>query len=241
MLALVSAVAGHAQDRVVNTRNMVWTGLLGEYKFNNSWSAWLDAQFRYEYTDGDIFQWTVRPCATWKSKKGLLLSLGASYWKLYPNPNGLPARPELRPWQEVGYKIKPSLQHTIYPRVRIEQRFIREYAGIVLADNYTFHSFRLRLRIDYNYEVNKAGLGRWFLFAGNEFFVYQKTDGFSGFDQNRSWAGVGMRINRTHNIQLSYLYLYLQKNSSVSDQIHTARVIYQFTFGPKPKVKEESK
>ncbi len=236
MIALVSSLGSSAQDRVVNTRSLVWTGLLGEYKFNESWSAWLDAQFRYEYTDGDIFQWTIRPCATWKSKKGLLLSPGISYWQLYPNPNELPARPELRPWQEVGYKFKPNSHHVIYPRARFEQRFIKEYAGIELADNFTFHSFRLRLRVDYTYSFGSAERpSPLFLIAGNEFFVYQKTNGFSAFDQNRSWAGVGYKFNANHSIQLTYLYLYLQRNSTVVDEFHNGRIIYQFTLAPKPK------
>jgi hypothetical protein len=236
MLAVVSGVACHAQDRVVNTRHLAWTGILGEYKFNENWSAWMDAQFRYEYTDGDVFQWCVRPYATWKSKKSILLSPGISYWQLYANPNELAEpRPEIRPWQEVAYKFKPNARHVIYPRARFEQRFIREYAGADLDDQYTFHSFRLRLRVDYTFEIRKESLGRWFLFAGNEFFVYQKTNGFSAFDQNRAWAGVGFRFGRNHNIQLSYLYLYQQRSGTVADQFHIPRVIYQFTLTPKPK------
>lgn len=235
MFAVVSVLSSAAQDRVTYTRNLVWTGLLGEYKFNDSWSAWLDAQFRYEYTDGDIFQWCVRPCATWKGKNNLLLSPGISYWQLYPNPNGNTPRPEIRPWQEIGYKFKPTVQHVIYPRARFEQRFIKENSGAELADKYTFNSFRLRLRVDYTFEIKKEQLGRWFLFAGNELFLYQKPDGFSAFDQNRTWAGVGFRFNRNHNIQFSYLYLYQQQTSTISTQFHVPRVIYQFTLASKPK------
>lgn len=240
MLAVVSAVAGNAQDRVVHTRHMAWAGLLGEYKFNDRWSAWLDAQFRHEYTDGDIFQWCLRPSATWKSKRNVLLSPGFSYWQLYPNPNGAVPRQEIRPWQEIGYKFKSGTHHVIYPRARFEQRFIREYAGAELAHEFTFHSFRLRLRIDYTYLLGKEGKSSpFFLFAGNEFFVYQNTSGFSAFDQNRAWAGVGYKFNADHSVQLSYLYLYQQRNSAVADQFHVARVIYQFMFASKPK--EEAK
>lgn len=216
---------------------MSWAGLLGEYKLNDSWSAWLDAQFRYEYTDGDIFQWCVRPSATWKSKKGLLLSPGFSYWQLYPNPNGMPPRHELRPWQEAGYKFKSGIHHTFYPRARFEQRFIREYEGAEVAKEYTFHSFRLRLRFDYTYAIGKETPGPWFLFAGNEFFVYQKTDGFSAFDQNRTWIGTGYKLNANHSLQFSYLYLYQQRNSSVADQFHTLRLVWQFTIVPFPRYK----
>lgn len=237
-MTLLTSTLCHAHDpsvpHTLNTRNMSWVGLLGEYKFNDRWSAVLDAQFRYEYTDGDIFQWTLRPSATWKSKKGLLLSPGISYWQLYPNPNGIVPRPELRPWQEVGKKYNIGNHHTLYPRARLEQRFIREYEGAELADDFTFHSFRLRLRFDYTYSTGKERRGPWFAFAGNEFFLFQKTNGFSGFDQNRSWLGVGYKLNPQHSLQLSYLYLYQQRNSSVSDQFHAARLIWQFSLGPKP-------
>jgi hypothetical protein len=234
---LLNTVFIHAQNSpTVFTRNMFWPGILGEYKFNDSWSAILDAQFRYEYTDSDIFQWYVRPSVTRKLNNGLLLSVGVGYFQLYPNPNGaLPARPEWRPWQEVGYRFKPNFHHMLYPRARLEQRFIREYAGTDLADELTFNSYRLRLRFDYTYAIGKETAGPWFLIAGNELFLYQKTDGFSAFDQNRTWAGVGFKINANHNIQLSYLYLYQQRNSAVADQFHTCRIIYQFTLARTPK------
>jgi hypothetical protein len=237
MLALISAVESSAQEnRELNTRHLFWTCLLGEYKLTSSWSAWVDAQFRYEYTDGDIFQWCVRPSATWKSKKGLLLSPGVSYWQLYPNPNGAAPRPEFRPWQEIGYKFKPNAHHVIYPRARFEQRFIREYEGAELADNYSFHSYRLRLRIDYTYSFgSESEPSPFFLIAGNEFFVYQKTNGFSAFDQNRAWAGIGYKFNSNHNIQVSYLYLYQQRNSAGADQFHVPRILYQFALASKPK------
>jgi hypothetical protein len=235
------ALVSKAQSSpTVFTRHMVWPGILGEYKFNDSWSAILDAQFRYEHTDSDIFQLYLRPSVTHKLNNGLLLSLGVGYFQLYPNPNGpLPARPEWRPWQEVGYRFKPNFHHTLYPRVRLEQRFIREYAGTELADEATFNSHRLRLRFDYTYAIGKETAGPWFLIAGNELFLYQKTDGFSAFDQNRTWAGVGHKINANHNLQLTYMYLYQQRNSSVADQFHIGRLIYQFTLARKPK--EETK
>lgn len=241
-LALLFSVhVAKAQDtHVLNTRHMLWTCALGEYKFNDKWSAWLDAQFRYEYTngDGEIFQWCVRPSVMRKLKNGLLLSLGTSYFALYPYPNEKPPRQDIRLWQEVGYKFKPDFHHTIYPRARLEQRFIREYAGDVLADEFTFNAFRLRLRVDYTYAIGKETAGPWFLLAGDELFLFQKTNGFSGFDQNRTWAGIGYKLNANHNIQLSYLYLYLQRNSRVADQLSIARILYQFTIAPKPKEKK---
>lgn len=239
VMALFTSTFCHAQDsnvpRTLNTRNLSWIGLLGEYKFNDRWSAVLDAQFRYEYTDGDIFQWTVRPCATWKSKKGLLLSPGISYWQLYPNPNGTVPRPEFRPWQEVGKKYNVGNRHTLYPRIRFEQRFIREYAGSELAENYSFHSFRLRLRMDYTYNLQPAKAQSWLLVAGNEIMFFQKTNGFSGFDQNRAWAGGGYKFNAHHTVQLHYLNLYLQKNSTSSDMFHVIRALWIFTWTQKPK------
>lgn len=235
---LLSVMSVNAQqNHVVNTRNLAWTCILGEYKFNDKWSLWLDAQFRYEYTDNDVFQWCVRPSVTRKLNNGVLLSLGTSYFALYPNPNGAPPRQDFRLWQEVGYKFKPNFHHTLYPRARAEQRFIREYAGASgeLADDVTFNAFRLRLRFDYTYAIGKETAGPWFLVAGDELFLFQKTNGFSGYDQNRTWAGIGYKFNANHNIQLSYLYLHQQRNSSITDQFHVARVLYQFTIAPQPK------
>src|SRR5688572_9335467 len=127
ILMLLSSLTGISQT--VNIRHMLWGTHFGEYKFNSSLSVNLDAQFRYEYTDGDIFQWLVRPGVTFKTKSGWMFTAGPAFFSLYPNPNGPVPRPEIRPWLEAARRWQLKDKHIVWPRLRLEQRFIREYEG----------------------------------------------------------------------------------------------------------------
>ena len=235
VVILLSVIQCTAQN--ITTRHMVWGTHFGEYRFNSNLSVNLDAQFRYEYTDGDIFQWLIRPGISYKLNSGWILSGGPSFFGLYPNPNGAVPRPEIRPWEELARKWQFSNKHLVWPRIRFEQRFIREYAGSQLADEFTYHSFRIRVRCDYTYLLGEAGQEKWFFTSGNEAFFQWKADGFSSFDQNRAWAGFGYKLSPSFSVQLTYLNLVQQRNSSNLDIFHVIRpgIIYAFTQKQKEK------
>lgn len=220
-LLVLAGIVCKAQP-AVTTRHMLWGTFFGEYKFTPSWSVTLDAQHRYEYTDGDIFQWMIRPGLTWKSAGNYMFTAGIAYVSLYPDPNGPAPRGEIRPWQEVARKWQWN-KHTLWPRVRTEQRFIREYEGSALSDAYTYHSFRVRVRCDYTYLPGPSGEEKWFLTGGSETFFQWKAGGFSSFDQQRTWAGAGYKITPALAVQLTYLNLIQQRNASAIDVMHIIR------------------
>lgn len=236
-MLLLIANALHAQSpRTTYTRNLVWGIASIDYKFNSHWSVTLDNQFRYEYTDGDIFMWLVRPSVSYKFKSGITATVGSSYFSLYPNPNGLIPRPEFRHWQELGWKFESKSRiHSIHPRVRFEQRVIREYEGSGLADEFTLNSVRFRVRVDYTYKCNPLEAKGLLLFTGNEVFFLRKPDGYTGFDQNRAWAGVGYRFSKAVTVQLSYMHWYQQRNSSTFDRNNIIRIAFQFQLEKQKK------
>jgi len=238
-VAILCSIGLLAQaPRTTYKRNMVWGLASVDYKFNAHWSASLDNQFRYEYTDGDIFMWLIRPSVSYKFKSGLALTAGSAYFSLYPNPNGKVPRPEFRHWQEIGWKFEsPTKTHTLYPRLRFEERVIREYAGEVLAEDFTLNCVRVRARIDYTYKFHADQPTGLLLFAGNETFFLRKPDGYTAYDQNRAWIGVGYRFSKQFTVQASYLNWYQQRTSSVFDQFHVIRLALQFQLERKPKTK----
>lgn len=222
----------HAQSsRQVTTRYLAWGGLLEQFTFSDRWSASLDMQYRYEYTDGDWFAMLFRPGLTYTTKNKILFTAGPSYFLLYPNPNSKPARREWRPWEEVGKKFKTK-GGTFYPRVRFEQRFIREYNGEVLNENFSLNSYRFRFRCDWSLPLGKVPDKGIFLTAGNEYFYAIKPDGFSAFDQNRAYAGLGYRFSKTFAFQVQYLNLYVRTGVSKYESHHTARltILHEFDF-----------
>ncbi len=236
LFASLSTFVQAQTPRTTSTRNAVWGAALFEYAFHPKWSASLDAQYRYEYTDGDAIAWLLRPGVSYKIKSGLMFTAGFARFKLYPNPNGREPRPEWRPWQEVGQKyILAGGKHTIYPRLRFEQRFIREYEGGGFTSNYALNSMRLRLRADYTYKFHPEAERTTFLFAGDELFFLRNPTGYTGLDQNRIWIGAGYKFNSIASVAFSYLNWYQQVNSSTYVQFHVVRIQAQFQFTRKEK------
>jgi hypothetical protein len=222
--------------RQITTRNVAWAGLYGQYNFSSSLSLVADAQLRYEYTDGHWITNLIRGGVSWKLKSGIQFTAGLGFFKLYTNPNNLPPRPELRPWQEVGKKFVMN-KHTLYPRFRFEQRFIRQYGVPVFEDEYSFSTYRERFRVDYTYYFNPQASRTFLLLAGEEYLVNTDKKGKSHFDQNRAQAGFGYRFNKNLTLQLAYLHLFLRKTSASFEQDHIVRlsVVVQFSKKEKPK------
>jgi len=214
---------------VVN-RNLAWGICQAEYERNKHISAALDMHVRYEYTDGDMFQWLIRPSVTYKSSKGWQFVLGFARFQLYPNPNGLVPRPEWRPWQEVARKFKLGHHHILHPKIRFEERFIKGYIEDGLDDHFTHFSDRVRIRTDYKFLTGENGEGHLFFLAGDELFFQRYDDGFTNFDQNRAWIGVGYKFNETITVQTSYMHLYQQTNSSLFTQFHIVRLAVLLSF-----------
>ncbi|MDQ3110893.1 MAG: DUF2490 domain-containing protein [Bacteroidota bacterium] len=228
-------VFGNAQSPwPVFTRYLAWVGVYGQLNFSERLSVHLDIQARNEYTDGDWFNTLIRSGVTWKTKKKIQLSAGLAYFKLYPNPNSLPPRPEWRPWQEIGKKFEIN-HHTIYPRFRLEQRFIREYILSGLEDEFTFSCFRSRYRCDYNYTINEPDQRGMIFIAGYEYLLNTKRNGKTLFDQNRVTGGLGYRFSRHLMVQLTYLHLFLRRDAEHFEQHHIVRFSIIMQFSKKEK------
>jgi hypothetical protein len=238
---LIGTITCSAQPREVATRQLAWGGLYAQYNFTPSWNVNLDAQARYEYTDNDWFGWLIRPGLTWKAKNNLLFTAGVGLFAIYPNPNSLPPRPEWRPWQEIGRKFVIN-KHALLARVRIEQRFIRQYGHPVFEEDYSFSFLRTRFRCDYTYSFSPPDQKGFQLLASNEYMAASDPSGNIFFDQNRAYAGIGYKLNNYFTLQLVYLNLYLRKNRLEYEQHHIARftLLMQFSKQEKPKPTTES-
>ncbi len=222
----------------VTTRYLAWGGVFTQYNFSPHLNIHLDVQARNEFTDGDWFNWLIRTGVMYSTKKDLRLSAGIAYFKLYPNPNTMPPRPEWRAWQEIGKRYVKN-RHVFYPRFRFEQRIIKEYAENDLEHNldkkFSFSVFRWRFRLDYTYDFNPAGEKSVQLLAGYEYLFNTKLNGKSYFDQNRVTAGIGYRLNENITLQLMYLNLFLRRGNNVFEQHHIARFTFVVQVAKKSK------
>ncbi len=228
----------HAQllspSRKVVTRHMVWGGFYGEYKFSPALSATLDAQGRYDYQNSEWYQWLVRAGAWYKAKNGLIFGAGVARFNLYANPDTKPARPEWRPWQEVGFKIRFG-HSIIYPRFRFEQRYIRDYNHNDLADTFDLNTFRERFRIDYNYRFRIDSEKGFSIIESQEVLIATKKTGFTALDAARWSLGIGYAFNKFLSLQLAYFYELQQKDSKHFEEHEVARFTLQLQLAKREK------
>lgn len=228
VVVAVTATSALAQ-RTVSTRNLFWGAVVFNYQFSERYSLVSDAVFRFELQDGDIFQAGIRSGLQYTTSKAFQWTAGGYLLFHYPNPNGIPARPELRPWQDFGKKFEVGIHHLFFPRIRFEQRFFKEYSGVNLADEFTFHSFRLRLRVEYFYLFGDPDNQRWSFILGEEFLFHRRENGFTSQDQNRIWTGFAYKFNPVFTAQLTYLHINQQRAGTIFDQFHVIRLTLQFT------------
>jgi hypothetical protein len=208
-------------------RQMAWWGIYVEHFHGEHLGVWLDVQARYEHTDGDWYQRLARAGIVYKLKNEIQLSGGVAYFAHYPNPNGKHFRPEWRPWQEIGYRRQRG-RHTFYPRVRLEQRFFKEYEGDHLADTFHFSAFRSRARFDYAFRISAAEkTNGWSAVAGTEILLATPSIGYTALDQLRAAGGAQYAFNRHISVQLVYLWILQQKSRADREQQHIGRITLQ--------------
>jgi hypothetical protein len=183
-------------------------------------------------------QWLVRAGGWLKTQHGIIFGTGLARFALYPNPNGKPARPEWRPWQEIGDKINIGYHQSIYPRFRFEQRFIREYNRNDLAQKSSFNSFRERFRIDYNYRFIPDVKSGFSIVESQELLLSTKTSGFTAMDAFRLSAGLAYSFNKSISTQLVYLYQLQQKDSNHYEEHEIIRFTLQLSFAKSVKKSE---
>lgn len=236
VLAMIITTFLSAQtSRTVNTRNLFWGSVTLNYKLNEKWAIVSDALFRIEVPDGDIFQTGMRAGAMYTTSNKWQWAGGGVYFQHYPNPNGKVPRPELRGWQECGRRFNFGIHHTVFPRVRFEQRFIKEYEDDELAEHTTFHSWRLRLRCEYSYAIGAEGEQKWSIVVGDEFMFFRSGTGLSGMDQNRVRGGFAYKFSEAFTLQTTYIHILQQRSSALYDQYHVLRLTLQFSLQRPPQ------
>jgi hypothetical protein len=227
---IICGLSVQAQSpRIISTRDLIWTGISFNMKFSDRWMFVSDGLYRFEYADGDAFQAGIRAGGRYTTAKGWQLTAGGVYFLHYPNPNGLVPRPELRGWQEIAKRWDVGVHHVLYPRIRFEQRFFREYHGTELEDRYKLSTIRLRLRGEYFYGIGAKGEQNWSIVAGDEIMFHAHSDGFTTLDQNRAWIGPQYRFSDNFTTQITYVHILQQRTSVAFEQFHVIRLTLQFT------------
>ncbi len=226
---LILPVFLQAQQKTVHT-NMIWAGYYNTIRFNKKWSIGSDAQLRIrDWTD----QWSqllVRSGLNYSFNNHFTVTAGFAFFKnAQYQGKQLLLKNEWRPWQELAYQLTFHKTNFVQ-RLRTEQRFLQLVENGKKSNHYEY-VFRLRYRVSLRFPLQNDKLK---LLIGNEVLVnpgYNNSQRF--FDQNRSFAGINIKLNSKTNFECQYLKIYQwRSNTSVLDDQNVFRVnmIQQFNL-----------
>lgn len=205
---------------------ILWAGYNNTVHFNKKWSLASDAQLR---TKDGAKKWLLYAFRTGLSYNlndhvavagGITLFKSAQYAAIK-----LFFKNEWRPWQNITYQLKLKKINTIQ-RLRAEERFLQQVVDDKKTTNYQF-IFRLRYRFELQFPLEEKSI---YLLAGNEILVnpgYLNNSKF--FDQNRTFAGVNLKLNSNTHLQFQYIKIFQwYSNTSVLEDQNAIRLnIYQ--------------
>lgn len=172
---------------------------------------WLDLHARH---GGAAATTLVRPALGLQLFDGVVLHAGYAWVARFPDA-ALPEVHEHRIWEQL--LITHSAQETGFDlllRARLEQR--------VLATGGTM-AHRLRTMLRVGWWPDREGAVLWVLWD-EAFFGIQGSDwgATSGFDQNRLFAGFGIKGLAKTRFELGYLSLFLRRPSGEDRLDHVA-------------------
>lgn len=190
-----------------------WYMYFGNHKLNDKWGLHTEYQFRRSGLIKDWQQSLARVGLDYKVNNSTMLTGGYGWIVSFPygeQPSAAITQ-EHRIWQQLILKQKSgvlSFQH----RYRLEQRFLEnvifDKLGEPVSDGYRFRQ-RARYRMLVSVPLTKKEDGTKQLFAAvyDEVFLgFGEGIGPNILDQNRLYAGLGLQIDNSSNVQVGYLY-----------------------------------
>lgn len=200
---------------VIIKDNMLWLGYYNTININPKWFVNSDFQFRAKNWYHDHSQALGRTGLSYKFNNKITATLGFAHFRFFINNES--TRGEWRPWQEL--LINDRLNNLkIAHRFRFEQRFSEKVKNNEPLNEYQFnHRFRyrfdLRLPVAKNEEKGKT----LYILIGNEIMINAgKNITYNYFDQNRSYIGLNLELNKKLALQLQYMHIWQQLASGNS-------------------------
>jgi Protein of unknown function (DUF2490) len=170
-----------------------WMSLTGQGPMvrGSRWRWYFDVQNRDRNSARDIDQFVVRPGV------GYALANHLSFWGGYAYTTNFTAAGKVyenRIWEQLVFT--PAALSTVSLRTRLEQRF---FNGVDRT------GLRLREQVRFTHPIGaKPSLSA---IASDEVLFHMNTTGTfrRGFDQNRAFGGIGIKLNSKLRIDVGYL------------------------------------
>lgn len=192
----------------------LWTPITLDCKIHKQWRGYFEVAPRVGENASGLNQLLVRPGIEYRKSDKLSFLVGYLWLSSYAGENVIN---EHRIWEQLMtnncYK-----KLTIINRSRAEQRLFENLSGT---------GVRLRHMLKLNYPISK----RFYATAQDELFVNVNSvenGPQAGIDQNRIFAGIGVKPHRKARTEIGYQYQYVNRSDQFDDQANHAIVIQSF-------------
>ncbi|MBP9092998.1 DUF2490 domain-containing protein [bacterium] len=192
----------------------LWTPIMLDRTIYKKVRGYLEVSPRVGDNVSGLNQLLLRPALEYRLKDNFSLFAGYLWLSNYTDEG---VQNEHRIWQQalMNKSIKGSL---LINRTRLEQRMFEPLNGA---------GVRLRHLVKVNYPLHK----RIYATAQDELFInLNSVEGGpqAGIDQNRIFAGLGIKTIKKARVEVGYQYQYVNRSDRFDDQVNHAIVIQSF-------------
>lgn len=209
-----------AQERKNRSTFRTWYMVFGDHPIGDGpLGLHFDGQFRAEDLGGTPQQLLLRPGLNFDVTPSLQLSGGYAFIRDEPGGDAR-ARAENRLWQQV--LLRQALGSTRWThRYRLEQRFL----GIPVGEERTEVRYQNRFRYFLKGTVPLSAEGAHYLALYNELLIGFGRNVTDPFDQNRSYAALGLALGDAWSLEAGYLLQIVQRpGGQIVDFNHTLQL-----------------
>ena len=210
-----------AQEKNVETQNVLWSRYLLHFQFSEKWTPFFDVEERVYASTLRQHHFLPSIGTRYKVDEHFTLSAAMMYFGLTlpqdPDANKKQIQDELRPQLSISFKYDTGSNLIFLSRIKPELRYIRTPD----AASYRLRTLRLRMRMGVKYLIN------------NKFDVKLLEEIHMNisnrivrnvFDQNRLSAGINYKLNDQFQFETGYLYWFQQ--SSSGDDFFSRNIVY---------------
>jgi len=211
---LAFSLKAYAQNTDLEFQN--WIDFNGSFTFSESWKAYGDAGYRIIYISEKVHRFYIRPSASFKVNKILILHGGMGLFSTVINSSTLW---EFRPFQ--GFQIKWPVIFSIPldHYFRFEERF---FSG----NSVNTFIFRSRYRLSTAIQFNKSIDGKYlYIPIQLEWFVNSGKDIDFKLNEFRGVIGLGYVIDESWKVEFNTIF---QNLSASTDLFSYDDIIFRF-------------
>ena len=197
---------------IIQKDNMLWLGYYNTINIKTKWVVSSDIQLRTKNWYHDWSQALIRSGLGYNINERLTITAGLAHFRYFIT-NDL-TRGEWRPWQELAAHDRIS-NLKITHRFRLEERFNQQVKSNEPTNDYVFN-YRIRYKLDLRFHLanlNESGK-KLIGLIGNELMINTgKNITYNYFDQNRTYFGLNLELNKKLTLQLQYMHIWQQLSS----------------------------